>query len=213
MKYEASEAKRTDAPPGAAVVVLIIATEEGKSAAGTVELDRRGNLISASRNLQPDPSCIDAALLETARKAARDAGVIPPVPYPERAITGRPRILRMVDAEDSDANGEGCVVVVDDPAAVIASGRYRGPKEAPPNRDFVRRPAALPGRKYLNLTNEEGQGIQPDNMEDVGMCLDIQHLKLVLSDSFATVYRDLQDAEEAIRLARAHQVLPAEATR
>lgn len=189
------------------------------SAAGQVEgqaiLDKRGELTNMTPELQKAVDDTPGAIqdfLDVARQRARAAKLIPPVPYPEREITKRPRILTIRDGKDEEANGEGCLVVVDDPAAVVATGKYGGPPEAPPNRDFIRDIAGLPGRKYLVVTDQAGKPIQPPRSLDGRVAVfhgkDVTGEVLAFSTEFATVFRSWDDAEMAIFEARVRGLLP-----
>lgn len=144
-------------------------------------------------------------LTEQAARAAREAGAIPAA-NPLRAILASPRILQV--KESGAESAEGCIVVVDDPAAIVASGKeYRGPPGLP-NLDFIYSPAGLPGRRYLSVTNAAGAPMTPPRtLNDQVAVFDGEDTRLVLTTDFSTIYRSWEDARDAIREARERGVI------
>jgi len=210
---------------GGATVVISVETEGGRTISGEVGVTRRGRLKTELPMGEGAPALPDALkgcvgfalggldhLAEVAADAARAAKLIPAAD-PGRSITSEPRILTFRDGYCDDANSEGCVVSVDDPAAVKATGKYRGPPDCPPNLDFVACPSGLPGRKYLALADAK-TGLpaaqlkfQPGSLwvNDLDPSLG-GTLVLALAD-WPTVWPSWQDAEDAIREAHRRGIL------
>lgn len=203
--WKAGEVRGSD---GIAFVQVQAVDETGKVYGdGVVRVTRRGLLAKTLLGGDGPPELPDSikgavgfslgglkGLQDEVARAARAAGFIPAAD-PEKEITGKPRILSFT---------EGCVVVVDDPVAIakaVVDGRYNGPKDVPPNLEFVMHPAALPGRKYLNVMRNF-LPFAPPNGQDLPA-----DAVLTLEAGWATIWPSWTDADQAISEAYRSEVL------
>lgn len=158
----------------------------------------------------PHPEYLGSSSWYAIRDLTTEAAeATPPAPKREpRPITGKPRIIRLVDGRHADANAEGCQVIVDDLAAIEAALKkavenggklYAGPPGSL-DYDFIQDLAGLPGRKSLVVTDQAGKPISPPRTLS-GITAVFDDVVLGLSADFATTFHSWTDAERAIDLA------------
>jgi hypothetical protein len=131
----------------------------------------------------------------------------PPAPRAGRPITGAPRIVSLSDYSHREANSEGCMVVVDDVAAVaeaVKAGKYTGPPGAP-DLDYITYPAKLPGRRYLSTVSAGVVGQVP-RYENGAARWNLAGF--ALTAGWGTVFETWEEAQQAISHALEQGVLP-----